>query len=506
MNTHFKIANHSAWIIFLVGASILATHPILWLVNTWIDPSYHSHGLLVFALVVGLFVWSLSSSRIVLENKNRHHAILLLAVTAIVRLLAQVLAINIIGALALVFDVYALGLLLQLNNRRRSASPQWLAVLFIFCLPVERVVQRVAGYGLQHLSALGAYRVMKALFDNVTCEGVRIIVGATDVLVDLPCSGARGLLQLLLLFTTIAVVRQPKIVQALMGLAGTLLAAFVGNTVRISILAVGIVYREQWGGFNVMEPPWHDLIGLVALSLGAFPIVLWARRIVAPSKETLSDPTYSSQSSPFLNPLTGWPSHLFAALFVTFSLVIVFLPRKPVDVSAKVPLPALPASLGSEVAEPVSLTQSEQAYFTRYGGSAAKARYGIHSLLAVRTSSPLRHLHAPDECLSGAGHEVDFLGAEMKRLPSAIYRSTSPNGRQYRIRVTFVSNKGHITTNVSEAVWHWLNEPAIVWTMLERISPWNAPAQTLIVLDEGVAQAFDVPASQAMGLLCCESK
>ena len=50
-------------ILFAVGVVILAAHPVIWLITTWTDPAYGSHGWMVFALAALLFVWSVTSQR-----------------------------------------------------------------------------------------------------------------------------------------------------------------------------------------------------------------------------------------------------------------------------------------------------------------------------------------------------------------------------------------------------------------------------------------------------------
>ena len=129
----------------------------------------------------------------------------------------------------------------------------------------------------------------------------------------------------------------------------------------------------------------------------------------------------------------------------------------------------------------------------QFGGAAARADYGPNSLLVVRTSAPLRHLHAPDECLRGLGLDVEYLGPSYQPVPAAVYRATTADGRAYRINVTFVSDRGHVTTNVSEAVWRWLQAPGSVWSTVQRISPWDAPHPAQNAFEHAVAAAFDLP-------------
>ena len=186
-------------VIFGVAAVILAVDPVLWLVRTWSDPSYNSSGLIVFCVCVGLFLWSVTSERKA-HTVNLRLPFLLLSVSALTRMIGQVLAVNVIGAMTLVLDVYALGHLAAVRFRERPLSPGWLAICFAFSLPLERIIQRTIGYALQSVSADGACLLLGSIFDNVRCNGVRILIDNQDVLVDLPCSGARALLLLLLFY------------------------------------------------------------------------------------------------------------------------------------------------------------------------------------------------------------------------------------------------------------------------------------------------------------------
>ncbi|SVE30726.1 uncharacterized protein METZ01_LOCUS483580, partial [marine metagenome] len=202
--------------IFGGAALILAIDPILWLVQTWRDPSYDSSGFIVFCICAGLFLWSVTSERTA-HTVNLRLPLFLLAVSALTRLVGQVLAINVIGAMTLVLDVYAIGHLAAVGFRKRPISPGWLATCFAFSLPLERIIQRTMGYGLQSVSADGACLVLGSIFDNVRCNGVRILIDHQDVLVDLPCSGARALILVLLFYAACMTVCRPGITKGILG-------------------------------------------------------------------------------------------------------------------------------------------------------------------------------------------------------------------------------------------------------------------------------------------------
>ena len=499
----FEPTRVAANLVLVAAAAILAVQPIFWLVGTWRDPSYGSQGLVVFAACLVLFAWSVTSPIVAGSQTRIRHAFFILLATALIRLVGQVMAINTIGAVALVADVYAVGLICGLNRRRRAISPLWLSLCFAFALPVERIVQRSIGYLLQSLSADGACTVLQGLFDDVLCRGIRIVLQGRDVLVDLPCSGARALLLLLLLYCITAALVRPGFRQALGGLGLTLVAAYLANVVRIVLLAIGIAFYPAVFSIDVMAQPWHDLIGLTILGLAAMPVIVWARSLDRAETTSFQHERPRPRRGLRPNPFRRLSANLLAGRFVSplvgssaflaLALIIVALPRQPLDVAERDISIALPGRIDGRLASFSRLSEQEQAYFVQFGGAAARADYGNASLLVVRTSSPLRHLHAPDECLRGLGMTVNYLGLRYGPIPTAVYRAESPQGQAYRIEVSFTSDRGQATTNVAHAVWLWLQTPGTVWTATQRITLWDLDEQTRRRFEGSVVAALDLP-------------
>ena len=476
-----------------LGLILLAAQPAGWLARTWFSPAYGSHGFYIFLLAAAIFGSSLASP-LTGPSRRARAAWAVLVLTALIRLAGARLAVNTIGALALVLDVWALATLAGLDRRRRAASPFWLAALFALSLPVERLVQRAAGFGLQLVSAQGAGGLLNFFWD-VQVQGARIILNGRDILVDLPCSGARGLMLSFILLAALMALVRPSFRQSLLAAAVTLTGALAGNVLRISLLAVGLAFPEKIFNINVMAQPWHDLIGLAALGISALPLLGLARRFKGGPPAGTGPDSVSVGPPPAARPLRPVTVSIPGLIFLAAALVIVHQPGRPLDVSRPVEAIHLPAYLGGHYLEPQPLSAEEAEYFTRYGGQAVKGLYGQNGLMMVRTASPLRHLHAPDECLKGLGFSVEYLGLDFTGLPSAVYKAVSPDGLAYRVAVSFFSSSGRVTTSVTEAAWYWLGHGRGTWTAVQRLTPWSDESAAGPAWDAAVAAALDLPAA-----------
>ena len=510
---HLNTPRFLPGLIFGAAAVVLAYEPVRWLVQTWQDPAYDSKGFLIFLVCAGLFLWSVTSPRNSTRPGNTRWAVILLTATALIRLVGQVFAVNIIGALALVIDIYALATLAGVQHRLRPISPGWLAVCFLFVLPLERVMQHSIGFGLQSLSAGSACLILGGLFDNVSCHGVRILINQKDVLVDLPCSGARTLLLLQLFYAACMTVYRPNLTSGLFGFCVTLFSSLWINIFRIMVLAVGIAYPEMVLDIDVMAEPGHSLLGLAALALGCLPILLWARFTEENPKSRNRNVDFDPAENLLPSQAIGFVLHKFKtypmAMAVGFLILaggIVSLPRTPIDVARPGIKISLPMMIDNHEGISSPLLPKEKIYFTQYGGAAAKALYGNNGLLVIQTSSPLRHLHSPDECLRGLGFEVQHIGISYDTIPTAVYKATTAEGQSYRIAVSFVSDQDHITSNVSEAVWYWMQGSGSVWSAIQRISPWEQDTSVIRRWDRAVLAALDINTTKRPAELTKERK
>ncbi|WP_208999764.1 exosortase T [Stappia sediminis] len=469
---------------FALASAILAYAPLAWLMGSWLDPSYSSSGTLYLVPIAALLVWSLTSPLRQAPSRSRQRALLLLSASAFIRLTSQALAINVVGGFALALDVFALAALLRTDERARPVSPFWLAVLFVFTLPVERIVQRLIGYPLQEISARISCKLLGTFFDDMACEGVRLRLSGQDVLVDLPCSGTNGLMLAIALLTILNALYRPRLIIASIWVGIAFCLSIFGNSFRISLLAAGIAFEDRLNGISVMSEPLHDLIGYTTLALSMAPVLMFYKPSAAHRRP--------AEPAMIRLPASVTLRNLIALTFLAFAFLIVKLPHRAMDVSKAISPPPLPFSLNGEFGQDEDLLPIERSYFAQYGGHAQKRRYGELALTLVHTSSPLRHLHSPEDCLRGLGYRVEFLGTRFSPLPTALYRATSEAGKAWRVAVTFTSSDGNTTHNIAQAIWLWMQKPHTTWTSIQRITPWNIEAHQQTAFESAVIAALDL--------------
>ncbi|MCP4037816.1 MAG: exosortase T [bacterium] len=449
------------------GLAALAWAPALWLFDTWRAPAYESSGGWVALVVLALLLTSLSSGGGASDSRNARLGFGLLALAAVIRLAGRLLAVNTIGALALVFDVAAVALLLGVSRRPFALHPGLLAALFGMSLPIEHYAQRLLGHPLQLAAATLSHGLLSPFYAGLEREGVLLLHPSIALAIDLPCSGARGLS----IYASIALGLWTC--HRLDGRGVTRLAlAVAGGSLFANAARIVALFVAGARGLAVGDEPWHTAIGTAALVLGALPIF----GVFRSAKRRRPVVFWRRPTSPARSSHLRWP---LAAATSALGLAIATAPQHPIDIAPVEGDVRLPTTLGPYTGVDLPLAENEAAFFEQWGGGADKRYYedgsgGQHTALLVRTRSPLRHLHGPDQCLIGSGHRVTRIGVVPGLVPSVIYKSVAPDGRAWRVEASFTSDTGERASSVSQVVWRWLAQPDATWSLVERISPWDA--------------------------------
>lgn len=452
------------WAWMAPGLLALTLDPLRWLAQTWADPAYDSDGGWVAILVAAIGVRSLASGAPAGGRPVRAGVVAaLLGATCAARLAGRLLDVHHLGALALVVDVGTTAAVLGLHRRPWAVAPWALAGLAAMTLPVEHALQQFVSFPLRVASAATVAAALAPL--GVERVGTRLVDGSGGILdVEVACSGAAGLTALGVLAFTAATRRSLRPTTAALGLAAVVGGAWLANSVRLLLLVVGPT--EAW-----LRQPAHTIVGLVALAVGLVPALAVVRALPqrVPPEPVAATPIRAASAG---------GARAAAAAFSAAGILAASAPSHPVDRSGPVAPIALPVVLGGWRSAAQPLTALEQAYFGRFGGRVDRRTYHTgadHTVLVVRTTAPLRHLHSPAACLAGAGHTVERLGLRPGApIPTVVWRSVAPDGQVWRVETSFVSATGQTADSAAEVAWLWLGAPGTAWTLIERISPWRA--------------------------------
>ena len=437
------------------GLVALCYEPATWLVGTWIHAGYDSVGAWVFALCVALVARSVVSGPARPDAAARTRATWLLLGAAGIRLAGRLLDVHHVGAVALALDAWALALVLGLHTRPWPVAPARLAALFALSLPIKQLLQHFLGFPLRVASTHAAALVLRPFAPGLEVEGTLLKSPGVELAVDLPCSGAQGLFLVAVAAMALACLRRLRPRDWILGTLAVVGGALLANALRLVVLFLGPTEA-------LLAEPAHSLVGVAALAVGILPVALLAWR-ARPLAAAAPPPGEGRALSP-------WAAAGFSLVAVAVSLA----PGKPMDVSAPIESPGLPANLGPWAGAAVDLDDKERLYFDRFGGSVDKRLYGdVHGAMLVQTTMPVRHLHAPHNCLLGAGHEVTRLGVRPGHIPTTVYKTTDPQARSWRIDASFVDAEGGGVATVSQVFWRWIGQPEGPWSLVERIHPWS---------------------------------
>lgn len=448
----------------------LLAEPVRWLVHTWAEPAYASEGWLFVLLAAVLAARGVSSGAASPDDRGLRGALALFALTAAVRLGGRVLDLDLLGAFALAADAVALGRLLALDRRPVAVAPWALGGLVALSLPIEHALQQLVSWPLRVASAATV-----AALPGITREGTVLVGPGGPLSVEVACSGATGLVALGVLAFAVAARRTCGPRGLFLGTLAVLGGAWLANALRLLLLVLVPAFLHE---------PAHTATGLLALAVGAVPALLLAR------------------SLPERAPLPPSPPATFAlpaaaeAAFSVAAGLVALAPARPADVSRPVGDVALPGVIGGWTSIPEPLADVERAYYARFGGRVERRTYDSgHTVLLVRTTAPLRHLHSPDACLRGAGHAVERLGVRAGVVPTVVWRTVDDVGRAWRVEASFVSDRGGTATSASEVAWRWLADPGAAWSLVERVSPWTtceADPAACAALDEGLFRSLEL--------------
>jgi exosortase len=261
-------------VVILVLVIALFWSTFSWLIYNWLNNSYYSHGFLV-PLVSGFFLWRRRRAFVRDTRRPSNVGLVVLGMSLIIFLLAQVWQAYHISAVAFVLLLGGLALFfLGAQNTRRIAFPLSF-LLFMVPLPF---INRLSP-ALESLTATASTAVVGLIGIPAVNQGSQIRLPDSSFVVGAACSGLNSTVALATLVVIFVYVVDGSYRSKAVLLAMAVPIALVANLFRVSSLLT----IAHFFGAEVGMKYFHDYSSPV-LFLLAFGLLILVSRVVGCSE------------------------------------------------------------------------------------------------------------------------------------------------------------------------------------------------------------------------------
>jgi exosortase len=261
-------------VVILGLVTLLFSSTFSWLAYNWLNNSYYSHGFLV-PLVSGFFLWRRREAFAPDSRKPSSAGLLVLGVSLVVFLVAQVWQAYHLSALAFILLLSGLSLyFLGEKSTRRIAFPLG---FLLFMIPVP-FINRLSP-ALESFTATVSTSIVGLLSIPAVNQGSRIQLQDSSFVVGAACSGLNSMVALATLVVIFVFIVEGSYRAKIVLLAMAVPIALVANIFRVSsLLAIAHVF-----GAEVGMRYFHDYSSPV-LFLLAFALLILVSRLVGCSE------------------------------------------------------------------------------------------------------------------------------------------------------------------------------------------------------------------------------
>jgi exosortase/archaeosortase family protein len=263
--------------------------------------------------------------------------------------------------------------------------------LLVLSLRVTPALQVYLGYPLRHGVTLVAWKILLALGVDVTHQGVVLLSGGQEVLVDVPCSGLRMLWAGLYLVLAMAWLVRLDSRRTLVALVLAIPLLVLGNVFRVVVLFLAETGRLSLPGGG------HAGVGVLAFLLTASGLLALCQKLGGPPPRESHLPLGRTSRVQGLA--------LLGAAFLAGGVPLVYSPAPP-DLGT---FPGWPRKLLGRGLEPVALLPGEADLVRKLPGRIACFSDGTRRIHMAWLVSPTSRLHARAACSAAWGYQVRSL-------------------------------------------------------------------------------------------------
>ena len=239
-----------------------------WLVESWMNNAYYSHGLLVPIISIYI-IMRMRKELINVERKESQKGLIIFISGLILQMIAVLYVIRFLSGLSLVVTIF--GIVLYLYGWEFTNKIKFPILFLLLAIPLP-FIDTVAP-PVQTISAIESSNLANILGVPTETDGLLLKTPAGSFEVALECSGIRSIISLSTLSIIYAFILEGSLLMRLIIVLSSIPLAVAGNILRItSILGIANIY-----GKDVATNYFHDISSLLLFGFALIGLFLVGR-------------------------------------------------------------------------------------------------------------------------------------------------------------------------------------------------------------------------------------
>lgn len=255
--------------IILIGiVGVFYFNTFRWLIESWLNNPYYSHGFLV-PIISGYIIWKIKKELIDTDKKESQTGLTIFAIGMILQIVAVLYVIRFLSGISLIISIF--GILLYMYGWKFVDKIKFPIIFLLLAIPLPFV--DVVAPPVQTISAVASAGLANGLGMPVERDGLILNTPNGSFEVALECSGLRSIISLLTLSIIFAFILEGNMIMRSVIVLSSIPLAMMGNILRIaSVLAIDNIY-----GRDVALNYFHDLSSILLFGVALIGLFLVGR-------------------------------------------------------------------------------------------------------------------------------------------------------------------------------------------------------------------------------------
>lgn len=255
----------------IIFISIIVTfyyNTIRWLIESWINNPYYSHGFFV-PIISGFIIWNMRKELSNIEKLKSNTGLILFISGIILQNISTLYSIRVLSGLSLIVTIF--GVIFYLYGWKIANKIKFPILFLLLMIPIPFI--DLVAPPIQNISAIGASFIASLLGVSVQRDGLLLNIPSGIFEVALECSGLKSIISLLMISIIYAHIIDKRTIVKYIVVLSAIPLAIIGNILRIALM---LVIANTYGN-DIAINYFHDLSGFLLFGVALMGLFLIGR-------------------------------------------------------------------------------------------------------------------------------------------------------------------------------------------------------------------------------------